>query len=82
MHSRLLLEESARQAGLAGDGLERTDPQFPVVRDRDSSSGGPDALLHHDVTPPPTHVCEAMLRENAADLAAGEDTQPTQRPVA
>jgi hypothetical protein len=31
------------------------------------------------VTAPPAHLLEAVRREEAAHLAAGEDTQPTQR---
>ena len=56
-------------AGLADDGLKRADTYYRMVRDWYGDCGAWQAFLHHDVTVSLTHLNEAVLHKNGADLS-------------
>jgi hypothetical protein len=67
-----------RELRLADDRQERADAQLAMIGQRDGNGGRLESSLHHHVVAPMTDLDEAMLFEDAARLAAREDTQPTQ----
>ena len=75
----LLLELAPRDAGLPDDGPECTNTQFRVIGHGDGRRAIRPTPLHDDVAATTARLREAVPGQDLADLAAGEDTQPTQR---
>ncbi len=79
MAQSALLEEGAGEPRLPNDRLECPDAQLAVIGNGNRARRRRSALLHDDVAAASAHLLEAVRREDAADLAAGEDAQLTQR---
>jgi hypothetical protein len=76
---RLLLEEPARQSALADDRSECSDANFAMIRNGNGRRAARVPTLHHHVAAALPHLDEAGAREDLADVAPGEDAEPTQR---
>ena len=74
-----LLELAARQARLRDDLSQRAASHRLVQRYRHGGCGIAVAPLHDRVAAAASNFREPVLSENGADLAAGENPQPSQR---
>jgi hypothetical protein len=74
-----LLEERARQAGLAKDAQQSPAADGIVKRNRNSNRGVFGLPLQDAVAPALAHQNKSVPFKNSADLRAREDPKPTQR---
>ena len=74
----LLLEKAHGKSGLADDGTQSADAEFPVIGDWDGDCASDIGSLHDDVAATPTDFDESLGRQDTADSSSGEHPESRQ----
>lgn len=69
------LEFASEYASLANNGLQRSDPEFRVIRYWHCDCRVRKFFLHDDAAAPLPHFYEPMPRQDGTDFLRGKDTQ-------
>lgn len=80
-YGRLDFEDGAMDPTLPNDRLQRTDPQFMVIRNRNRHCAKIGSPLHDNVTPALADDMESVLFEDAAGVSSGKDAKLTHGPL-
>ena len=74
----LLLEKAHGESGLADDGAQSADAEFPVIGDWDGHHASDIGSPHDDVAAAPTDFHESLGCQDTAGFGSGEDPESRQ----